>query len=580
MRNKMISVVLSAVLVMTLLAACSSNNNETASSPAGTNTAGSSPSGDASGSPSGSEPEAADPFGKYDPPIKLTTVKQIYPWLIYPEGDNIDNNVWLREYQDVLGIDVDYMWTVPEEQYQNKLNASISSGDIPDVMVVSEAAYKTLLESNMIEDLTEAYEKYASDELRSLAYGSEFGKANLQVGYVDGKLMGLPLPMVHPAETTNVLYIRMDWLKNLGLPEPKTMQDLLEIIRAFKEDDPDRNNKNDTFGLAVAKSVAPQFPEGIGDLIGFFNGFGSYPGLWLDDGSGGLVNGSTLPEIKVALQQLQDLFKAGMIDKEFAVKDRWKIGEEVAQGKFGVLYGVNWTVINPLGNTVEKDPNVDWKAFPVVSNNGQMAMAQGKSIVSGFYVVRKGYAHPEAVIKMANLSVDRLNGKSAKADPNTLYKYGMSEDAKYQFHHYQVVNVGPGDKNLTSTWLMEEAIKTKDPSKLTPEQVNQYDNILKYLNGEINKDTFIAYKLQQASEIFGITYYRDGQLLSDKFTGRTTPGMIEKSQILGDLTLERFTQMIMGAPIEENFNKFVQDWKKLGGDEITAEVNAWLAEQK
>lgn len=574
-KNKLLSVVLAVLIVSTLVSACSGKGNDTASpSPSSSvSDAGS------SASPTGSSPQAADPFGKYEPSIKMTTVKQIFPWLIYPEGDSIDNNVWLREYRDVLGIDVDYMWTVPEDQYLNKLNASIASGDIPDVMVVDESQFKTLLDSNMIEDLTEAYNKYASDELKSLVFGSEFGQANLKIGDVDGKLMGLPLPMVHPAETTNVLYIRTDWLKNLGLSEPKSMQDLLEIIRAYKEDDPDGNKKDDTFGLAVAKNVAPVYPEGIGDLIGFFNGFGAYPGLWVDDSNGGLVNGSILPEMKAALQTLQDLYKSGMIDKEFAVKDRWKVGEEVGQGKFGVLYGVNWTTINPLANTIEKDPKADWKAFPLLSDNGKPALAQGKPINAGYYVVRKGYDHPEAVIKMANLSADRLVGKSAQADPSSLYKYGMSQDAKYQYHHYRVVNEVPGDKNLTSTWLMTDALKAKDPSKLTPEQKNQYDNILKYMNGEISKDTFIAYKLQQASEVFAITYYRDKQLLSDKFTGRSTPAMIDKSQVLGDLAIERFTQMIMGAPIEEYFEKFVSDWKKLGGDEITAEVNAWYKAQ-
>ncbi|MFS0778212.1 hypothetical protein ABC255_19705 [Neobacillus sp. 3P2-tot-E-2] len=40
------------------------------------------------------------------------------------------------------------------------------------------------------------------------------------------------------------------------------------------------------------------------------------------------------------------------------------------------------------------------------------------------------------------------------------------------------------------------------------------------------------------------------------------------------MELEMVTKIILGESIGE-FDKFVENWKKLGGDDITKEVNEW-----
>jgi putative aldouronate transport system substrate-binding protein len=56
--------------------------------------------------------------------------------------------------------------------------------------------------------------------------------------------------------------------------------------------------------------------------------------------------------------------------------------------------------------------------------------------------------------------------------------------------------------------------------------------------------------------------------------------MADKGANLDKIKSETFMKIITGnAPISE-FDKFVDDWKKLGGDQITKEVNDWYAKQK
>ena len=63
---------------------------------------------------------------------------------------------------------------------------------------------------------------------------------------VDGKVYSLY--QGRPLSRQGLIY-RKDWADNLGLSAPKTVDEFYEMARAFSEDDPDGNGKNDTIGL-------------------------------------------------------------------------------------------------------------------------------------------------------------------------------------------------------------------------------------------------------------------------------------------------------------------------------------------
>src|SRR5690606_24808001 len=133
-------------------------------------------------------------------------------------------------------------------------------------------------------------------------------------------------------ERSMFIWIRTDWLNNLGLEPPKTMADVLAISKAFTERDPDGNGKPDTLGLGVTKGLW----GGSNGLEGFMAGYKAYPNIWTEDSSGKLQFGSIQPEVKKALQVLQDMFKSGQIDKEFGIKDGGKVAEDITAGKIGM----------------------------------------------------------------------------------------------------------------------------------------------------------------------------------------------------------------------------------------------------
>ena len=86
---------------------------------------------------------------------------------------------------------------------------AITSGEIPDVMVVNESQLRQL-GRRALEDMSDAYNKYASDNLKA-AYDTTKGISFASATF-DGKLMGMP--SISPgADGIPMLFVRGDWME-------------------------------------------------------------------------------------------------------------------------------------------------------------------------------------------------------------------------------------------------------------------------------------------------------------------------------------------------------------------------------
>lgn len=69
--------------------------------------------------------------------------------------------------KDLFNIELNFLWMVPNDQYSDKLALQLSSGDMPDILMLDSAYFYEFLDSGYLRDLTDAYNTYASDELKS-----------------------------------------------------------------------------------------------------------------------------------------------------------------------------------------------------------------------------------------------------------------------------------------------------------------------------------------------------------------------------------------------------------------------------
>lgn len=508
-------------------------------------------------------------LSKYEQPIQLSFVREnndaLEEMLRELPGETLEDNRWTHLYEDVLGIRIKYDWTAWSSIYSRKLGASLASGDIPDIVRVNDSQLRVLSNAGLIQNLTQVYNDYATPLTQKVL--SQEGSGPFDTATINGNLMAIP-ETTSSIEGAMFIWIRTDWLDLLGLKPPQTMDDVLAISKAFTERDPDRNGRRDTYGLALTKYLW----DPVMGLTGFMAGYNAYPGIWIKDKSGRLVYGGIQPEVKTALQVLQEMYRTGQLDREFGFKDGVKASKQIENEQIGMLYGEQWSSFL-VQTSREHNWQAEWKAFPLVSESGAAPKVPLPFSTNQFLAVRKGYEHPEALVKLFNLHLEKNWGVTG--DYETYY------NAPQAVWKLSPVTPYPVLKNLEAFRQLEEFRLTGDAAVLKDEAKTIQKRIATYEAGGKESETGWGWNLTYgASGAFSILdqYEKHNQLLYESFVGAPTETMIEKQNILYNLQINAFLDIIQGRPISK-FDEFAAQWNKLGGEQITAEVNQWYAEK-
>ncbi|WDQ31093.1 extracellular solute-binding protein [Paenibacillus marchantiae] len=504
-------------------------------------------------------------FEKYSSPVEVSFVREagddLERMISQMPGETLLDNRWTRLYEQDLGIKLRYDWIAKGDMYGQKLGVSLAAGRIPDVVKVNPYQLRQLSNAGLIQDLSEVYTTYASPLAKSILEAE--GSGPFDAATIDGKLMAIP-ETASSIETAQYLWIRTDWLERLELQPPETMEDVLEISKAFTQEDPDGNGQQDTYGLALTNHLW----DPVMGVAGLMAGYGAYPNIWIKDPHGKLVYGGIQPEVREALQVLQTMYLEGQLDPEFSYKKGTQAVRLIKNGKIGMLYGEQWTPFM-IQSSRENDAAADWQSYPIVAKSGNQIKVPLRTNTWQYFAVRKDYAHPEVVMKLMDLHLQTNWGEQAQ------YETYYNDDSKAVWM-LSPVTPFPGTKNLDAYRQIREAQRSGNFAVLQDEA----SAIQKRVEAYVTEGVESGWGWNQTygpTGAFNIAdgYERNGQLLYDQFTGGITETMVDRQMILNDLQLEAYMNIILGRPIEE-FDQFVESWLKLGGEQITTEINAWL----
>ncbi|REE87456.1 carbohydrate ABC transporter substrate-binding protein (CUT1 family) [Paenibacillus taihuensis] len=562
----------SLITLTLLVSACGGNNNSTSdntSSNASNSSGNASNSGSTSSNTSSNQSAATntsdaakpDPFGKFDQPVVLNIAKAINTKSItFPNGDSVDNNEFYRWIEKKLNVQVKNAWQVETaDAYDQKMGVSIASRDLPDAFIVNEQQLKQLVQADLIEDLTQAYKDNASDLIKG--YYDSYDDRVLGRATFDGKLMALPNTNI--GQQYNIMWIRQDWLDKYGLKAPTTVDELINVAKTFIDNDADGHGKHDTLGISGVPSLA-----GWNNFAGFDPIMGAYHATfdqWVKDADGNVVYSSTLPEMKAALGKLHEMYDQGIIDKQFAI--RKDPAEVVANNQVGIAFGPWWIPYWPLEDSVKNDPKAEWKPY-IAPLDGEGKFYTGdQDPTNQFLVVRKGYEHPDAVVRVLNEEYQGIR----KIDPEAAQLYA---DHPEVLQHWELwpytLQVGPETTVYDTHAQAQAAVDAKDDSKLDVELKGWYKD---YFTNQANPKKDVAVWANASARFEGAALMNDNKVvLSHNLYFGKTKSMQTKWSILQKLEDETFLKIIMGEQPLDSFDKFVDQWNSLGGKQITKEV--------
>ncbi len=511
------------------------------------------------------------PYGKYPETVVYTLGKTATNFDVLDgteyEGDDDVNNAWTRYLKEKLNIQNTNLFEANDgDDYEQKVSMAIVSGEIPDIMVVGDyATLKQLYENDLIADLTEVYENCASDKIKEI-YDSYDGVC-LETATFDGKLMGLPTTEI--SHGPGILWLRKDWMDKCNLAEPKTMEDIYNILQQFLVQDPGGNGEGQTAGLVIDPEIAGNsggsyMPNNI------FTLYGAYPKQWIDDGSGNAVYGSVQPEMKEALEQLSKMYSEGLIDKQFVTRTGDDRKGLLNSGKSGAFFG-NWWGAWEVADSMSLNKEAEWVPYICpVGSDGKVTMFSGNPN-SSYVVVRKEFEHPELVMKIASMQFDysRYQEKDEEAYKE-LTDYGELNAGG----SILATNIDYYDGFPRSSKLVVDALESGDISQLNRNDLTTYLNSKKYLesleNGEESTSSgWASYNSMLCASLVAET---EVNRVMPVFFG-STQSMALKWPTLEKMEQEMLLKIITGEKPVDYFDEFVETWNKTGGEQITEEVN-------
>jgi len=289
---------------------------------------------------------------------KLKMELYFVPWVGIPiEGED----KYLEWINEVTGAD----WTITyASDFESEIATRAASNSMPDLIVFDNynLIFKLYEQNMLLDDWT----PYADQLPCTLANMGEIQTDYFTVG---GKLMCVP---TLGGEQLYSFMIRKDWLEKLGLSMPTTVEELLEVARAFTYKDPDGNGLHDTYGFCSAGSGS------MGEIMQLQNLWSSYcykdikSGFYItEEGtvSSNIVDGT----LKECLDLIRIIVEEKLIDPDWYSMGLDERKPGTYSGKYGIL--CRWApedLLNETNQARSLDGLVEnwWEVMPLFDATG------------------------------------------------------------------------------------------------------------------------------------------------------------------------------------------------------------------
>ncbi|WP_277209415.1 extracellular solute-binding protein [Isoptericola croceus] len=360
----------------------------------------------------------------------------------------------LEEY---TGQEFEMRW-VPAASVEEKLNAALASSSLADIVnmyPIDSTTVRQALRSGQFWDV----EEYL-DDFPNL---SQIDPQTLESARIDGELYGVPLQKI---KARYGVVVRQDWLDNLGLEVPHTIEELTEVAHAFTHDDPDGNGKDDTTGFIDREE---SFRVGFRSLTGYF-GAGSQFEVTEDRQ---VVPAFTTDAFKEAMEWYRGVYEDGAVNQEFVTLQKSNQQDAIARGKGGIVVTGLFEAKNYMALAESADPETPmaWALINDITYDGvpRRILTDTTGGMGGWLAFPKSEVKDEAELMKVLGFVDKLMDEEA---------YGLMTNG-IEGEHYEVD--GDGVVTITDQTSWEQAVQPYAASRPS-EKVVTYKSTSPYVD--------------------------------------------------------------------------------------------------
>ncbi|GBG07824.1 hypothetical protein PAT3040_02385 [Paenibacillus agaridevorans] len=512
-------VVVMAVTAM-MLAACSGNGNNNGEQATA--------KPEATGNTNGNAGE-----GKQEEPVSVKVLAN------FGRADLTENEkAFFQKVNDALNIDFQLI-IPPSSGYAEQLQLTLISGDVPDVVFFpseQDEMFINAVRDGAVIPINSYLEN--SENLKNYSYEHSWEALKTMR---DDNIYGVPRTSI---TRNDGFMVRKDWLNNLGMEIPAdnevTLEQFNEILRAFTFDDPDRDGKQDTYGVGsyvdANKVLLPVLVSELGHYGWQKSTDGSYPFM--------------LPEYdaqsdvyKNILLYTQKLYAEGILDPDSPLNDSAAASERFKQGVTGVIRGFAGHVNAQEKVLKDIDPQAELTYLFVKGPEGKVQGTGYGTGIWGVWAVTAESEHPEKVVQAFDYML---------SEEGWDYLYNGIEGVDYKLVNNEKV-YNPDISRGIATSIMRRHNAPEfflDPTKFTKAELDRVSPWVDKAVATVVTSMDKGYVPPAARE----PQYMDYKLTWDELTTKI---------MLGDLPIDQL-------------DKARADWYKNGGEQYLKEMNEYI----
>ncbi|WP_127590753.1 extracellular solute-binding protein [Paenibacillus lautus] len=448
-----------------------------------------------------------------------------------------------QELEKTTGTKVKFQHP-PAGQEADAFNIMVSSGNLPDVVEhgwanVSGGPDKAISDGSIIR-LNELIEEHAPNLSKVLNEHPEYKKLITTDGgniYV--------FPFIRGDEyllTFNGLIIRKDWLDQLQLSVPETIDEWYEVLKAIKTKDPNGNGQADEIPLLLDMDMT-----GINHA--FVGAWGITTGFYQVDGK--VQYGPIQPEFKSYLETMSKWYAEGLIDQDYAATDGTLKDAKVTNNQVGAFSGYMGSSLGRYSELMLKsNPDVELVGAPnvVLKKGDTPLLGQKDSPFNGFgAAVTKANKFPAETVKWID------------------YKYG---EEGHMLFNFGVEGVSYEMKDGYPTYT-DEVMKNPDGLSIT-QALSKY-NLASYSGPFVQDRRYIEQYSALPQQKAAIETWMKAE--NDRLMPIISPTAEESTRyasIMNDINTyyeEMVNKFIMGVEPISGFDQFVQTVQGMGIEE-------------
>lgn len=438
-----------------------------------------------------------------------------------------------KEMETLTGVTMDTQ-EIDFSVYDEKRNLMFGSDELPDVFFKCDFTPSDLTlygSQGMLIPLEDLIDEYAPNLKKLMEENEEVVRAMTSS---DGHIYGLP--KIGSLYVPNVTRINDTWLKALGLEIPKNSEELYNVLKAFKEQDPNGNGKNDEIPLsmvgvsAIKDCLFPMF-----DIVS--------DALWMSFEDGKAVFHPETENYVEGIKYFNKLYKEGLLDVDTFTQQSEQVRTKTTAG----MCTVGMTRYAELATNSDNDYAT---VFPLENQDGEPTCGVYNLIKQGGFVITKACKYPEVAMRWIDYLYSEEGGKLFMCGKEGT-TYEMNDDGTW--HFIKEGDLTDADVRYRDTFAMGSNYATLEPADF----FNKLDP------GDSRGEQERIALTPQYKEICKVAtpimfYSADDQ---KKINALST----DISQYISEST----AKFIIGQmDIEKDYDAFIKNLKEIGIDEV------------